>query len=59
LSQVVIHEVNNKFSLLLTMSRTRNLITRCLRDVDLIDCKSVAGIWGKNIVCCVQRVESQ
>jgi len=56
---VVIHEVNNKFSLLLTMSRTRNLITRCLRDVDLIDCKSVAGIWGKNIVCCVQRVESQ
>jgi hypothetical protein len=59
LSQVVVHEVNNKFSLLLIMSRTRNLITRCLGDTDLIDCKSVARIWGKNIVCCVQRVKSQ
>ena len=59
LSQVVVHEVNNKFSLLLIISHTRNLITRCLRDTDFIDCKSVAGIWGKNIVCCAQRVESQ
>jgi len=59
LSQVLVHEVNNKFSLVLTVSRIRNLITRCLWDIDLIDCKSVAGMWGKNIVCCVKRVESQ
>lgn len=56
---MVVHEVNNKFSLVLSMSPTRNLITRCLRDIDLIDCKSVPGIRGKNIVCSVQRVGSQ
>jgi hypothetical protein len=53
LSQVVVHEDNNKLSLLLTMLCTRNFITRCLRDIDLIDCKSVAG---ERILCVVYNV---